>query len=561
MSKVQQLEINMDFKIHNRFDVFRKDIRTGKEEQIAYAENILLDRLWTRGAWGSSIGYWEQSGGFAYVLKHTIAVGSGTGILSAARTTLFSEIFSALGLNHQTAVGANYLKSTMSITRTELQDNGQTYREIGCKAKNAYSDDGLVSHALLLDMNGNPITIAKTDTDIITFYASWYFYIPVTSWYDGSVKLRSIQHALFWQIIRSGVHGPLSGVNLNYRNGLRRGPTIVNSGPTYEFNSAPATCVWTAAQKKMTFYKRLAVGDLNGVGTLKGIASIDYSYLEFKRNLPIDPVPQTNPWMPESDVVGEALTSGNGIITDFVTTFPFIHDVTVKKDGVAENPANYTVYQNIPNYIYCDPWFVYDYDKALYYNPWYETIGISSVRLNNSMHVDASQDGITWVEVARYTQNYSGEVVRSILAAYRKYKYWRSFNDSAYMPAAYQFTFDTADITNYNNIRFSSPPGLVTGEAVGTGDGSNLEFTLDHAPIADSLTMYVDGVVNANWTLNGSIVTFTAENAPGNGLAVTADYRYSCVMTVDYTTPVIPKDVNHVFDLTFSMTFGEYTPT
>ena len=70
-------------KIHNRFDVYRKKIGSDKIEQIAFAENILLN------------GYYGIMYGWAYNEISSITYGEGTGILSADRTTLFTAIASA----------------------------------------------------------------------------------------------------------------------------------------------------------------------------------------------------------------------------------------------------------------------------------------------------------------------------------------------------------------------------------------------------------------------------------------------------------------------------------
>ena len=52
-----------------------------------------------------------------------------------------------------------------SVTRSESEDVGEFYREIGCKnAEGTYGATAyLVSHALLMDMNGNPTVIEKNE--------------------------------------------------------------------------------------------------------------------------------------------------------------------------------------------------------------------------------------------------------------------------------------------------------------------------------------------------------------------------------------------------------------
>jgi hypothetical protein len=73
-------------------------------------------------------------------------------------------------------------------------------------------------------------------------------------------------------------------------------------------------------------------------------------------------------------------------------------------------------------------------------------------------------------------------------------------------------------------------PLTITGEEVGTGDGTNAEFTLDYSNVQDgSLTVYVDGVeqtLTTDYTvaLSTGVITFEAGSIPPNEDAVTADY-------------------------------------
>ena len=66
--------------LHNRFDIEVRSCK-GKVKKKAFAENIILD-----GAWGqilnNTFGSWFNS----------IAYGTGTGTMSASRTTLFAPL-------------------------------------------------------------------------------------------------------------------------------------------------------------------------------------------------------------------------------------------------------------------------------------------------------------------------------------------------------------------------------------------------------------------------------------------------------------------------------------
>jgi hypothetical protein len=107
-------------------------------------------------------------------------------------------------------------------------------------------------------------------------------------------------------------------------------------------------------------------------------------------------------------------------------------------------------------------------------------------------------------------------------------------------------------------ITFTTPPGLVTAEAVGTGDGADATWNLLHAPITGSLVVKLDGTPTTDYTLNGVEITFNT--APGVSVVITADYRYAALLTADYTVKGIHKTTTRVIDIQASITFGEYTP-
>ena len=73
----------------------------------------------------------------------------------------------------------------------------------------------------------------------------------------------------------------------------------------------------------------------------------------------------------------------------------------------------------------------------------------------------------------------------------------------------------------------------VTGEAVGTGDGTTVAFSLANAHVVPySETVYIDGVAQTrgvDYDIDYVKGTITFVTAPGTGAAVTADYLYDGV--------------------------------
>ncbi len=75
-------------------------------------------------------------------------------------------------------------------------------------------------------------------------------------------------------------------------------------------------------------------------------------------------------------------------------------------------------------------------------------------------------------------------------------------------------------------------------EAVGTGDGSTVEFTLDETPTALSVKVYVDGTLKTltmDYTISGAVITFESTSIPADGAKVTAKYTHTILAINEYT--------------------------
>lgn len=208
------------------------------------------------------------------------------------------------------------------------------------------------------------------------------------------------------------------------------------------------------------------------------------------------------------------------------------------------------------------PEYYYDYTNGeglIFEHILYDTCDFISFQALQGLKIEASEDMVTWEYVTQNTTNGSTGVTYSIGAAFRRKRYFRVtyYNTGVSYYASYLIN-PLNNLTDFNNVHFTTTPGLVTAETVGTGDGSDATWSLLHTPITGSLVVMLDGVATTNYTLNGAEITFTT--APGLGVVITADCRYSCAITADYTTDAIAKDANHVVDVTFTMQFGEYTP-
>ena len=151
------MEIKNRVSIHNRFDIEVRDMRTGELKQKAVSHNIILDQMYTR-----------LCGGSTYFVN--IHFGSGTGTFAPTRTSLFSH------LGTKTAVDDTLIKSIpLSSWKRKIVLNpeefvGNTLSEVGVAFGS--SSTNLVTHSAIKDEEGNPLSIVKTDTDVITIYAT-----------------------------------------------------------------------------------------------------------------------------------------------------------------------------------------------------------------------------------------------------------------------------------------------------------------------------------------------------------------------------------------------------
>ena len=79
-------------------------------------------------------------------------------------------------------------------------------------------------------------------------------------------------------------------------------------------------------------------------------------------------------------------------------------------------------------------------------------------------------------------------------------------------------------LTQAKNFLRISPNFLlhVDAEYVGTGNGETKVFTLDNTPVEGSLRLYVNNVLQTNYTISGSTVTFASP--PADESIITASY-------------------------------------
>ena len=317
--------------IHNRFDIEVIDAMTGEVRQRAKALNVVCDALFTR-LFAS-----EHSPYFAYMLY-----GSGSGTPSASDTALFTysgyKIFGGVSYEYDSANRA------MAVTRSAVlgvsDAVGVTLTEVGI----GYDQTHIVTHAMLEDMNGNPISIEKTDTDIINIYAT--VFVHAAADYDGIIAdISYCQSGGYY----SGLAAWLAGLELQEYDPVRVRYTIpcnavtatrdypIQRGESIGIEFHECTVSLDASNRALVSTVRFAVDHFNVDGGIKylcfnsytAIGSQSRAYLKPSVIIPVG----TADSFPGYSITADSIGTGDGSKTAFQTHFDVARDFVLKVNG------------------------------------------------------------------------------------------------------------------------------------------------------------------------------------------------------------------------------------
>jgi len=290
------MEIKQNVNIHNRFDVHVDNIETGEHREFV-GYNIILDQMWTRLCGGSSY--------FGY-----IHFGTGTGTPTPERTSLFSHLGTKSAVTEETIKALPVSSWKRKIVLNPEEYVGQTITEVGIAYYSSASS--LVTHAMLKDSEGNPISITKTSTDVVTIYATVFITLTNTI---PELKLLGIPSNNQLINYLTGGNAPSGTFGLS---------TIEN--PSSKLGTS-ATVTWTSDvsnKKRKTNTSRFGI--TNGNGHVK---YLDFTDL-FRLQLPAPGIFSGQPY------TGVSVGSGDGVKKSFMLPSANIRQSTlvVKKNGV-----------------------------------------------------------------------------------------------------------------------------------------------------------------------------------------------------------------------------------
>lgn len=552
------MNFNIESSIHNRFNIEIIDAKTGKLKNTFYAENTILNSFWTQIA--------SFSNAFRY-----IHFGTGTGVINVTDTSLFSflgqksadlkrsrEYFTSDPKN-----GVAWASRSCQMLETEYVGYGLT--EIGI----AYgtSSTTLVTKAMIKDMSGNQVTINKLGTDIINITATVYCHWNTDGYTTPFGKIRIVGD-LYNGFVGSFLTGasltgfysdygstantndkyyvpdstkPLSAViygtggitTFGHIGSPTTGPTY-NSAWMSSIPSAASNFVFDLSKLELkVIVPRLAAASGNIDGGIDYIALCDRTsrstsgstYYQGARPTVVAEFTNKTNFVAESDMIG----TGDGVTKTFRTTYEKITNPEVSVDNVVMDPSTYTIDEDAISY----PWNIGKYfiadeesmgfqpsaacrklttspndatmlrirDPQIYYNPYYQ-IGVDILYVNGITANDGyrtnsifefSNDKVTWKKIT------------------------------------------LSDITTIPNTVFHGETFL-----------GKYEFPTDLKNFKYVRVMLSGGAyIFAANSYTGGQITFN--EPPAVGVPIMASYQTAC----------IPKDVNHVLDVTFTFTFKD----
>lgn len=322
-----EIKAKFNASIHNRFDIEVVDAKTGEIKQRAQAENVICKNYW-KYIW------WSQENTYQYV-----SIGSGDGVPSANDTTLFTHI-AAIKSDKISNIKINDTTYSFKdkITLNDSQYIGNTIREIGLSNGNGE----LKTHAMLQDMNGNPISILKTGTDVINIYATIFLHFTNTNGVTFIETSPTTPYDFYRGIAGFGLL--LRPTVFNFRT-IYKG---INS-QSYVGASFSQTHYPSNLEKYVTFTApRLPFANGNFPGGLTEIVLEGYYGSKCQ-----DIVIPVSAFYAGDDIIGEPVGTGDGIITDFATDFIQASNIKVYVNGVLQasgvtfDAASNTISNNI----------------------------------------------------------------------------------------------------------------------------------------------------------------------------------------------------------------------
>lgn len=485
--------IKDNLSIHNKFEFEVIDVRTNKVRQQAVAYNVICNGFWDRCTTRLTSTYssGEWNSGIVY--------GDGTGTPAENDTALFNKRGYKAYTGSAEMISDNRVTGVLAARRKAVINPEEAVNidisEIGMSE----SGNALLTHAMLQDMNGNTIVIHKTDTDLINVYATVYLHWnPDEVYLQNDVYINTYAYGTIFRLFGfGGWGGSMSG------NGGELGARLLKAGrPYYDGNfptaNLPNSAGCTLRSKGYKWNKeRLDADSGNETG---GYRYIVMAYGE-NTSLAFDIAKITDP----SEITQEAVATGDGTIRKFGTLFDFPYNAKVYVNG-ALKASGVTVRKHPGKRFH----FLADYVDLLAGNSTYAKQVPIFPRFNLYWHpFYAASDNYYYTESGLF-RNVANELGITHIQKRAATSTLQVSNDLVdWVDLTPANTSKTAVAAEYQNYKFYKINNMTIFPAA--YDGCNIEFDV----------------------------------APAEG----------DVITIDYTTDVLAKDADHVYDFEFDLSF------
>lgn len=594
----KKLEIVQPIKLHNKHHLVLTDAKTGEVKQEGWAYNIVLDAGITAilSNFKQSVRYYatscrlfdygtESTTYAAYHFGTYAHIGEGTGTLDATRTSLFTFTAGIATTLHEKSISEDEMTATIvrKAVFDELTAQNTSISEVGLAGYS--SGSYLRTHALIEDSEGNPITIAKGTTDILTVYSTVYFELQAVAGVEyqksghligqassGSNNLRGLSNWFMDRFYHDCVSGDPDAT-------LQWLVIPVQAIPFASMDTLPNS--WTSDPYTLLNYNdnRVAIDGKKFTFGIANVLRIPYNYrsgvavkgllvvgANYRRNQDTT-LYETNSRVPMllfrfpitgvyegTSLTGDVIDVGDGSETEFNFTWDDweLDTEVVRVDGVVKTrTTDYTTHNGVGKgkniFQFCDV---------------IETSGITNLNEDpTTMFIKLPDAGCTdgTMNIALQTEDRSTTVAWEYPAGNEPYIVLESdrvqYADSFSLKNNPYWGAKDFKLQGWNDVSEEWVDILDTATASGDAE-QTFTFASEVGYKKWKYTIYTIHGYSTNqqfstyayvFHLNSSRPHITFNTAPADTLSIEADYD------VEY----IPKDENHVIDLEFSIQLGD----
>lgn len=489
------MKVEVKCGIHNRFDIEVRDAVTGELKRTAYAENMILDRGFSRVLNFQSY--------FTY-----IHFGKGDGAITADRTTLFES----LGYKTAEVVERDYsLPTSKYVQKIQVNPDefvGETFTEVGISE----TTTDINTHALIKDAEGNTLSLTKQPLEVLIIYATVFVTLNNANGVSFSVAENN-------RLLKYFLEG--SAVT-TYNSYISLGSSNINSPSFIGLEESFKGFVITrdVTKKEVYFSNRFEIQD--GNGNIREIGLYD-----ILRSKITDIHPPVN-------VTGFKIGVGDGETKEFDFS-PEASNIAIKIDNnivtecdiINENYPGSEKKLSLSAFIDKSE----DFTEALIYDiPFISSV---KTKLNNS---SVFIKAMNTYEYAFKSLNSLKNMVFWYGAAYTNTSIASGQNQIKLMASS-----DGQSFSTLFTLRIDSASNTLKSAVINT---DNLWFKIEltikgsNASERQQYCCYLE---------NPSPIKLDFDNPPADGALITADF----------TVPYIPKSTNYILDIEFVLQFGE----